>query len=226
VQTAIRQRLQRQDRELAQTILEGGPAAVDAARQRELLLETGQLSPKQERMMATASRSAKAPTTVDELDQAWQLTAGPLGLSRERLEVLRHAASPTLVPATPDQLLKGLTESDATFPARDARAVALERSTGMPIQRGLEQLRELRHRDEILLLADGSGTTADHRGRERAGVAIAQRLTDGHVEPIAPEHVQRETVRLDQDLAKRGGRLSDEQRHAIAIAIERQATAR
>ena len=217
VRDAIQARLDRHDRELAQVILQGGPAAVDAARQREALRESGQLSPAEDRLMGKTTRSAKTPTTTTELDTEWQLTALPLGASRERIEVLRHT-NQSLRPATADQVLEGLTEFDATFPARDARAVALERSAGTPIKTSLDQLQQLRERDEILLLADGSGTTQDHRGRERAVVAIAQRLAESRVPPIPEQAAQNEADRLDQELGKRGGRLSDEQRAAITVA--------
>ena len=217
VRDAIQARLDRHDRELARVILEGGPAAIDAARQREALRESGQLSPAEDRLMGKTTRSAKTPTTIAELDTEWQLTALPLGASRERIEVLRHT-NQSLRPATADEVLEGLTEFDATFPARDARAVALERSAGTPIQTSLDQLRQLRERDEILLLADGSGTTQDHRGRERAVVAIAQRLTQCRVQPIPGQAAEREADRLDRVLGERGGRLSDEQRAAITVA--------
>jgi conjugative relaxase-like TrwC/TraI family protein len=59
VQAAIRDRLVDQERELETAIASGGPAAIDAARQLQALRESGQLSPKQERMIGTATRSAK-----------------------------------------------------------------------------------------------------------------------------------------------------------------------
>ncbi|MGO9900115.1 MAG: hypothetical protein ACLP0J_10580 [Solirubrobacteraceae bacterium] len=154
---------------------EGGVAATEAAMALELLRQTGQLSPAQERLMGTVTRSAKAPVTVADLDTEWRRTALGLGVSRERIEVLRHQQIPALEPAAPREVLAALTEFDATFPAREARAVALERSAGAPIDAALEQLRELRARDEILVLADGTGTTRQHRGPERTVVAIALR---------------------------------------------------
>ena len=215
VQAAIRDRLADQEHELQTTIADGGPAAIDAVRQLEALRESGQLSPKQERMMATATRNAKTPLTNTDLDTKWQQTALPHHLSRVRVEVLRHQARAPLPPAAANELLTGLTEFDATFPARDARAVALERSTGTPIDQALEQLRELRTSEEILVLADGTGTTRSHRGRERTVVAITQRLTATQLAPLPAGAAQREADRLDHELATRGGRLSDEQRATI-----------
>ncbi len=218
VHAAIRQRLADQERELKTTIAEGGAAANEAAIALELLRQTGQLSPAQERLMGTVTRSAKTPVTVADLDAEWRRTALTLGISRERIEVLRHQHIPTLPAAAPREVLDALTEFDGTFPARDARAAALERSAGAPIDAAREQLRELRARDEILVLADGTGTTRQHRGRERTVVAIAQRLAAGALEPLPATMAAREADRLDRELARTGGRLSDEQRAAIKLA--------
>ena len=218
VQAAIRDRLADQEHALETVLAAGGPAAVDAARQLEVLRESGQLSPKQERLMGTTTRSAKVPVTVHDLDTAWQQAALHHHFTRERVEVLRHQARAPLPPAAGNEVLAGLTEFDATFPARDARAVALERSVGVPIDEALGQLRELRVREEILVLADGTGTTRQHRGRERTVVAITQRLTATELAPLPTGAAEREADRLDHELSARGGRLSDEQRAAIHLA--------
>ena len=218
VQAAIQERLTDQEHALETAMTAGGPAAVDAARQLEVLRESGQLSPKQERLMGTATRSSKVPVTTHDLDTAWQHTARTHHLSQERVGVLRRQAHAPLPPADPERVLAGLTEFDATFPARDARAVALERSAGAPIAAALEQLQELRASEEILVLADGTGTTRQHRGRERTVVAITQRLADTRLAPLPASAAEREADRLDHELSARGGRLSDEQRAAIQLA--------
>ena len=218
VQAAIRDRLTDQANGLQTTIDAGGPAAVDAARQLEVLRESGQLSPKQERMMGTRTRSAKLPVTTHDLDTAWEHTALHHHFTRERVDVLRHQARTPLPAADPSRVLAGLTEFDATFPARDARAVALERSAGTPINQALEQLQELRKSEEILVLADGTGTTRQHRGRERTVVAITQRLTATQLTPLPLADAEREADHLDTELSAHGGRLSEEQRAAIRLA--------
>jgi hypothetical protein len=218
VHAAICQRLADQERKLEATIAKGGSAAAEAAMQLELLRQTGHLSPAQERMMGTVTRGAKAPATVADLDAEWRRTALGLCASRERIGVLCHQHRPDLQPVTPREVLDALTEFEATFPARDARAVALERSAGAPIDAALEQLRALRACEEILVLADGTGTTRQHRGRERTVVAIAQRLVAGQVKPLPATAAVREAERLDRELASRGGRLSEEQRAAITLA--------
>jgi conjugative relaxase-like TrwC/TraI family protein len=217
VQAAIRERLTDQETALRRIIAAGGPDAQDAAGRLALLKRNGQLAPAEERWMSTSTRSAKAPVTHRDLDELWRATAGTHEFDRAGLERLR-APQRALLPARRPELLEGLTEFDATFPACDARAVALERSAGVPIAAALEPLRELRETEEILVLADGTGTTRGHRGRERTTVTIAERLGRGGVLPLAAEIVARETDRLDSELAKRGGRLSDEQRQAIELA--------
>jgi len=194
----------------------GGPAGDQAAERLGLLRETGQLSPREERLMSTFTRSAKTPVTHRDLDAHWRQTARRHGLELTAVDRLRGPLP--MKPAGRDKLLDGLTEFDATFPARDARAVALERSAGVPIAEALEPLRELRASEDILVLADGTGTTREHRGRERTTVAIAERLADATVLPLPAGLVAAESERLNEELGKRGGSLSVEQRRAIELA--------
>jgi conjugative relaxase-like TrwC/TraI family protein len=218
VQAAIQDRLTDQQRALETRITAGGPDAQQAIVELEQLRETGRLSPKQERLMGTVTRTAKQPVTVADLDSDWQRTALQHRVSRERLEVLRLTPKTRLETARPDDVLVALTEFDSTFAAREARAAALEQSAGTPIAAALEQLQALRSSGEILLLADGTGTTKDHRGYERAVVAITHRLANTQVARIPEDATALETKRLDGDLAQIGGHLSDEQRTAIQLA--------
>jgi MoxR-like ATPase len=217
VQAAIEQRLTDQERELSAVVERGGLQASEAVEHLALLRATGQLSPRQERLMGTVTRTTKTRVTVEDLDKEWQRTALHAGINRERIEVLTHQPRHPLQPAERGEVLEGLTEFDATFKAREARAVALEQSAGAPIQAALEQLRTLRNTGEILLLADGTGTTRDHRAHERAVVAITQRLAVTGVERIPVDVTEQETQRLDVALAQVGGRLSGEQRAAIEL---------
>ena len=218
VQAAIRERLADQESALRAIVAEGGSDGHDAAERLALLKRDGQLAPAEERLMSTLTRSAKTSVTHRDLDEHWRATAGSHRLDGPALVRLRSRAQPPLSPADRLKLLDGLTEFDATFPARDARAVALERSAGVPIADALEPLRELRQADDILVLADGSGTTREHRGRERATVQVAERLSSQTVPPLAAMVVAREAERLDRELAERGGKLSDEQQAAIELA--------
>ncbi|MHB8694309.1 MAG: ATP-dependent DNA helicase [Solirubrobacteraceae bacterium] len=130
-----------------------------------------------------------------------------------------RAPTPVILAAPPiASLVAGLTEFDAAFPARDARAVALEQTAGVPIDQALHALRGLRDGGEIVRLADGTGTTREHRAREHATVTTARQLAAHTTTPLPDEAVAAQAERLDRELRARGGRLSDEQRHAITLA--------
>ena len=195
VQAAIGQRLNDQKEALRAMVAAGGPDAKEATERLALLERGGQLAPAEERLMSALSRQAKGPLTHRDLDAHWRDTAGAHSLDTGDVVSLRAARSP-LPAACREDLLAALTEFDATFPARDARAVALERSAGLPAADALEPLRELRASGEVLKLADGTGTTRTHRERERRTVAIAERLAGTKVPPLAAMIVARETDRL------------------------------
>jgi hypothetical protein len=218
VHAAIRDRLTAAERDLRAVIAEGGPAAAGADERLELLLANGQLAPAEERLMGTITRASKVAVTAGDLDAEWQRTAQGIGFTAERVEVLRRQQRQPLTPAGPGRVLDALTEFDATFPAREARAVALERSAGTPIDDALRPLVELRDAGKILRLADGSGTTREHRARERRTVRTAERVIEHRITPLDPDSVAAQADRLDRELQGRGGRLSDEQRQAIMLA--------
>jgi len=132
--------------------------------------------------------------------------------------VLGRKQRQPLTAAAPDRVLDALTEFDATFPAREARAVALERSAGTPIDDALQPLAELRDAGEILRLADGTGTTRKHRAREHATINTAQRVIEHRIAPLDRAAVDAQADRLDRELQGRGSRLSDERRQAIMLA--------
>lgn len=217
VQAAIRDRLSTTERDLRAVIAEGGPAAADAHERLELLVANGQLAPAEERLMGTITRAGKVAVTAADLDAEWRRTAREIGFTQERVEVLRRQPRQPLTPAAPDRVLDALTEFDATFPAREARAVALERSAGTPIDDALRPLAGLRDAGEILRLADGSGTTREHRAREHEIINTAERVIAHRITPLDRDSVVAQTDRLDRELQSRGGRLSDEQRQAIML---------
>jgi conjugative relaxase-like TrwC/TraI family protein len=218
VQAAIRDRLSATERDLRAVIAEGGSAAADAHERLELLLATGQLAPAEERLMGTITRAGKVAVTAADLDADWQRTARAIGFTPEQVEVLRRQQRQPLTPAAPDRVLEALTEFDATFAAREARAVALERSAGTPIDDALGPLVELRDAGEILRLADGSGTTREHRAREHETITTADRVIVHRIPALDRDSVVAQADRLDRELQDRGGRLSDEQRQAIMLA--------
>jgi conjugative relaxase-like TrwC/TraI family protein len=218
VQAAIRDRLSATERDLRAVIADAGPAAADAHERLELLLANGQLAPAEERLMGTITRADKVTVTAADLDAEWGRTAGGVGFTAERVEVLRRQQRQPLTPAAPDRVLDALTEFDATFPAREARAVALERSAGIPIDDALRPLVELRDAGEILRLADGSGATREHRAREHETISTAERVIEHRITALNRDSVVAQADRLDRELQGRGGRLSVEQRQAIMLA--------
>jgi conjugative relaxase-like TrwC/TraI family protein len=218
VQAAIRDRLSATERDLRSVIADGGPGASDARERLALLLANGQLAPAEERLMGTITRAGKVAVTAADLDAEWRRTASGIGFTPERVEVLRHQQRQPLTPAAPDRVLDALTEFDAMFPAREARAVALERSAGIPIDDALRPLVELRDAGEILRLADGSGTTREHRTRELTTISTAGRVIAHRTTPLDVGSVTAQAERLDRELQGQGGRLSDEQRQAIMLA--------
>jgi ATP-dependent exoDNAse (exonuclease V) alpha subunit len=114
-------------------------------------------------------------------------------------------------------LLDRLTEFDATFTDRDARAVALEASAGATIDQSLRALDQLRATNQVLELSDGRHTTRAHRRAEQQTARAAQQLAAAGVAPIPGERVERSTERLARELAAAGGELSAEQRRAIEL---------
>lgn len=218
VHAAIRDRLSATERDLRAVIAEGGPAAADARERLELLLANGQLAPAEERMMGAITRTGKVAVSAADLDAEWRRAARGIGFTSERVEALRRQQRQALTPAAPDRVLDALTEFDTTFPARKARAVALERSAGTPIDDALRPLVELRDAGEILRLADGNGTTREHREREQATVDTAKRVIANRIASLDREAVVAQADRLDRELEDRGGQLSDEQRQAIMLA--------
>ena len=218
VRAAIRDRLSATERDLRAVIAEGGPAAAEAHERLELLLANGQLAPAEERLMGTITRAGKVAVTAADLDAEWRRTARGIGFTPERVEILRCQQRQALTPAAPDRVLDALTEFDATFPAREARAVALERSAGAPIDDALRPLVELRDAGEILRLADGTGTTREHRAREHATISTAGRVIKHRIVALDRGAVIAQADRLDRELRGRGGRLSEEQRQAIMLA--------
>ena len=144
VRAAIEARVRDQEQHLTQQISNGGPEAERAAVTLARLQETGQLTPAQDRQATVTTRSAKPPASHADLDAAWRATARSRGVTPQVIGALR-AATPS--PLGPGEDLAGrLTEFDARFDAREARAVSLETAAGLPTGAGLGALRELRPR--------------------------------------------------------------------------------
>jgi hypothetical protein len=115
-------------------------------------------------------------------------------------------------------VLRRLTEFDATFAVREARAVALEAAAELGVEQGLGVLAQLHERGEVLDLADGRQTTRAHRALERRTVQRAAELARGRVEVLDGRLIDAEVQTLATELAKHKAAISGEQERAIRAA--------
>jgi len=225
VRAAIDQRLSERVSELQEQVDAGGSGADAAAGRLAALERSGQLLPSEQRAVAMSTRAAKGEgglQTAGDLDRAWYKAAREHGFDARSVQALRGSERPVDVAesgqAIERRILERLTEFDATFAAREARAVALEVSAGGDPAAGLAALERLRERSEILQLADGRETTRRHRGTERAAVTAARALADTPTEAIDPELVDADVSELRSALALDGMQLADEQEQAMRVA--------
>ncbi|MEO8969317.1 MAG: MobF family relaxase [Solirubrobacteraceae bacterium] len=228
VRQAIDQRLLERVSELQGQVNAGGSGADAAAGRLAALEHSGQLLPAEQRAVAMSTRAAKGEgglETAGDLDRAWWQTASEHGFDARSVQALLHESGRAVDVAEPEsglaverRILERLTEFDATFAAREARAVALEVSAGGDPTAGLAALEQLRERRDILELADGRETTRAHRGTERAAVTAARALADTPTEAIDPELVDADVSELRSALALDGAQLAVEQEQAMRVA--------
>ena len=113
-----------------------------------------------------------------------------------------------------------LTEFDATFPDRDARAVALEASAGVPIDEALAALeRAPRTRRGDRARRRTAHDPGASRARARDGRALAERLASRPRDPIPRGWSHERPSGSTRELRSPGGALSAEQRDAIALGL-------
>jgi conjugative relaxase-like TrwC/TraI family protein len=228
VHEQIERRLSERLTGLRAQIQAGGPGAAGAQARLVALEQSGQLLPAEQRAVAMSTRSAKRQggfQTAGDSDRAWWQDAREHGFDARSVEALRDQLAvdvaepePAREEALARRILHRLTEFDATFAPREARAVALEAVVGGDPAAGLTALTRLRERSEILELVDGRETTRAHRATERAALASARALADAPTEPIAPELVDADVSELRSALALDGMRLADEQERAMRVA--------
>jgi len=223
VRAAIEQRLAERLGELRARVEAGGPGAGAAATRLEALERSGQLMPAEQRAVAMATRAGKGQlVTAGDLDYAWWQAAQAHDFDARSVPALLRDRGPVVELAERDlerRILTRLTEFDATFAPREARAVALEAAVGGDPTQALAALDRLRfQRGEILELADGRQTTRSHRGMERAAVAAAEQLADGQALAIGEELVDGEVAALQAELAASGAQLASEQEQAVRVA--------
>jgi len=221
VRDAIEQRLSERLSELRAQVDAGGPDAGAAQGRLAALERSGQLMPAEQRAVAMATRAGKGQlVTAGDLDYAWWQAASEYGFDARGVQALQvHSPVLELGDGELDRrILERLTEFDATFAPRQARAVALEAVAGGDPAAGLAALSRLHERREILELVDGRQTTRSHRRMERAAVAAAGGLADGEAVAIPEPLVDAEVAALQAELAASGGELADEQQRAVRVA--------
>ncbi len=224
VRAAIEQRLAERLSELRARVEAGGPGAGAAAARLAALERSGQLMPAEQRAVAMATRAGKGTLlTAGDLDYAWWQAAQEHDFDARSVQaLLLHGRDPAAVELSEADLerriLSRLTEFDATFAPRQARAVALEAGVGGDPARALAALEALGERGEILELADGRQTTRLHRGIERVAVTAAEALADGEALAISEKLVDAEVAALQAELAAAGAQLADEQERAVRVA--------
>jgi energy-coupling factor transporter ATP-binding protein EcfA2 len=203
----------------------GGPEAADAAVRLDGLERSGRLMPGEERRFAISSRAAKGSLeTAGDLDRAWWETAVEHGFDARSVEELRERGR-EVEPQWRDldsEVLSRLTEFDATFAPREARAVALESAADLGPEAGLASLARLREQGRVLDLADGRQTTAAHRALERQTLRSVGELAMVRGEVISEALVTAEVELLAAGVAERGGELAGEQERAVRVACSDQ----
>jgi conjugative relaxase-like TrwC/TraI family protein len=218
VRKAIQARIQDRRDALEGVIASRGADAAGARRELAELETAVQLAPKLDRYLTTTTRSRKEVVrTREDLDAHWRRTAREWRFDGSSVERLR--ATPRHMTVASDQdLLERLTEFDARFTDRDARAVALEVSAGVPIGQAVDLLGHLDVAGQLLRLADQTKTTHRQRAYEEDTLTLARRLAAARLPRIPVVLVKREAQRLDERLRSTGARLSGEQRAALELA--------
>ncbi|MGI8801436.1 MAG: MobF family relaxase [Solirubrobacteraceae bacterium] len=218
---AIELRLAEKRAALEAEVAHGGAGAADAARRLDALERSGRLMPAEERRFAISSRAAKGTLeTAGDLDRAWWETAVEHDFDARTVETLCQSGR-GLAAGERDlegEVLRRLTEFDATFAPREARAVALEAAAELGPAAGLAALDVLHARGAVLDLADGRQTTRAHRALERATVASAVELGAATASELDRSLVAAQVKALADVLAKEGAELAAEQEQAVWTA--------
>ncbi len=215
VQEAIQQRLTRRRAELLVTVAGGGSQAAQAKQTLEVMERWGRLQPAEDRLLRVSTRASKQPRTLGDLDRAWRATGQQHNFTAETVRTMRPQ---TMTAVDAPTVGRALTEFQATFTDREARAVALERSAGTTIREALTVLDQLHATGELVQLADGRLSTRAQRQIEHATIHDARQLAVSAATPIPAQSVSAAAATVNSRLAKAGGALSNEQRHALELA--------
>ena len=176
------------------------------------------------RQLKRETRRAKIPVTRSDLQDAWNELGARSGFLGETVD--RRLA--TVDGSRPQGLLEDrveerLTERAATFTPGDLRAVLLEQSVGeLPPREALALARSMVTERRILPLEGGLMTTLVVRAQEQA---IERRFTE-LAQPAGREVGETARELAGEEVAERiGGRLSDEQTHALETVTGPERTA-
>jgi conjugative relaxase-like TrwC/TraI family protein len=171
------------------------------------------------RTLKLENRKAKTLVTKADLQRAWTETAERHDFDGAPAIEANTAA----VPALEERVEQRLTERAATFPASELRAVVLEQSVGelAPAQ-ALDTAKQMIAERRVLPLQGGLMTTlavrAAEQAIERRVLALAQ-LSGREVGERA------RTAAAERVAERIGGRLSDDQRHALRTITGEQRVA-
>jgi conjugative relaxase-like TrwC/TraI family protein len=168
------------------------------------------------RQLKLENRKAKVLVTQADLREVWNETAARYDFTGQEPARAREA-TPTSTSDRPleDRVEERLTERAATFQASELRAVLLEQSVGeLSPREALAVSKKMIVQRRILSLEGGLMTTLTVRAREQA---IERRFTQLANKGGRDVGERARALAGDQVAERIGGRLSDEQAHALAL---------
>ena len=168
------------------------------------------------RQLKLENRKAKVLVTRGDLQQAWNETAARFDFAGEQpARLLGVTGDRAPERALEDRVEERLTERAATFEPGEFRAVLLEQSVGeLSPREALDRSRAMIAERRVLPLEGGLMTTLAVRAREQA---IERRFTELAAAAGRDVGEQARAFAGDQIAERIGGRLSDEQAHALEV---------
>jgi conjugative relaxase-like TrwC/TraI family protein len=168
------------------------------------------------RQLKLENRKAKVLVTQADLQQVWNETAARFDFNGPESVRAREATfTPKSDRSLEDRVEECLTERAATFGPSELRAVLLEQSVGeLSPREALAVSKRMIAQRRILPLEGGLMTTLTVRAREQA---IERRFTQLANKGGRDVGERARALAGDQVAERIGGRLSDEQAHALAL---------
>ena len=168
------------------------------------------------RALKLENRKAKVPVTRADLQVVWNETAARFDFAGDKpAQLLGATPGPAPERALEDRVEERLTERAATFEPGEFRAVLLEQSVGeLSPREALEFSRAMIAERRVLPLEGGLMTTLAVRAREQA---IERRFTALASNGGRDVGERARSIAGDQVAERIGGRLSDEQAHALQV---------